>query len=347
MECLKCSEKIDKKYTAIPMYEEWCSKCIDKYDIKSYEQYWNTWINNKSTSEIDRLIEKYAVSNNKIPDDGGYIKCPKNKEEKYMTRYEFYDYERLVKHWEQTEKYVCSYNILRIILPCFYCGTKCTPITRKIFNLTKMSFKCACGRKSGMKTSFGFSEGTLQCECVDVVNSFTNKRFNIEYNIAKNKRNNLPFDELNEELDIIKKNNHDNKFICDKVGYNDDVYVCSSHDSTDLVVLPKKPERSTFVRGLTSKDIEESSPNLLKYYDEDDYFMSYIFTCLHCIKTYSFRGDHVAFEIGDVFKCQYCQNPYTYIKISNKEPAHLPKEYQFIIDKVNKKLKNINTKYKT
>lgn len=338
MECSKCNNKITEKYEIIPMYKNWCSQCIEKNNIKSYENLWNEWIKNKSSMEIDRLIEKYAISRYMIPLDGGFQKCPKDDSNRFMTRYEFYNYERLVEHWEQTNKYVCSYNILRIILPCFYCGSKCTPETRKIFNLSKMSFKCICGRRSGTRDPPGFSSGTLQCECYDVSNDYTNTRFRIESEIKKCERTKEPInDDLIKKLENIKKDNHEKKFICEHVSYGDCKYVCSFHDSTDLVVYPKNPERTTFVRGLTRNDIEQSVPNLLKYYDEDDYFMSYIFACLNCKKSQTFRGDHVAFEIGDIFECQHCNNPFTYIKISNKGPFNVPKEYQFIVDKINKK----------
>ena len=65
--------------------------------------------------------------------------------------------------------------------------------------------------------------------------------------------------------------------------------------------------------------------------------MSYIFACLNCKKCQTFRGDHVAFEIGDVFECQHCNNPFIYIKISDKGPIKLPDKFQFIVDKINKK----------
>ena len=334
MECLKCSQPFETKYEIMPHYKDWCGNCIEKYNIKSREPLWEEWIKAKSDSEIDRLIEKYAIYNNRIPEkDGGFYKCPENNDETYMNRYGFYNYDRLIEQWNVSGNYVCSYRLLQFILPCFSCGSICTPETRKLINTKKMYFKCICGLKYSRKQN-----GIMQCECSNVADNYSSTKHKIQFEILKKERNNEPVDEsLLKKLEEFNKKNQENKFICDSVIYGDCSVVCSSHDSIDLVVRPEKTESAIFCRGVTKEDIEESSPNLLKYYDKDDYFMSYIFACLNCKKCQTFRGDHVAFEIGDVFECQHCNNPFTYIKISDKDPIKLPEKFQFIVDKINKK----------
>ena len=152
-----------------------------------------------------------------------------------------------------------------------------------------------------------------QCECENVQDDINAIKYHDKIDTDK----------------IVQLNIISNKFIGKHI--HDCIYTCDDYDRRDLLVLPGH-ERIIFGRGITQSDIEKYNPDLLKYYDQEDYFLSYVYICFNCKKNQIFRADHIAFEIGDVFDCPHCNHPFTYFKVSKKGPFKVPSQYQFILD---------------
>ena len=317
MKCPKCPKCLEEKSTRwIAKDKKWCEDCIIAYYKVIYEEELNKWMLQKSDQAIDKILKKYGkhyhmtrLCNDFIGwmTEPGYdssnITC--------MSCYELYDYHRLIKQWETTEQYICDKNMINIISPCGKCGSKCTPETRTLIDKNRLNFKCTtCDQECDNPN------GILQCECEKVWSDIRS----IKYKLKND--NMIEADKMN-LLEITCK-----KFICSSI--DDCNYACTFEDVRDLLVLPGH-ERILFGRGLTRADIEKYKPDLLKYYDQDDYFLSYVYICLNCKKNQAFRADHVAFEIGDVFDCPHCNHPFTYFKVSKKGPFKLPAQYQFIL----------------
>ena len=316
---MKCSKCLEDKL--ISKDKNWCKDCKFAYQMEEFKRMWNEWVQQHNNQEIDKLLEKYYKHHHmtwtkpKGAKDGGWLDiepgydCSKTDD---MSPYEFYDYTRLVEQWNMTDKYVCSHNMFNIMSSCDNCGSKCSPETRTIIDKNKWSFTCTnCKEIHEMN-------GILQCECTNVCADYRKNKFNII-----RQQNNNDTDKI-DKLDIIGR-----KFIGSHL--DDCMYACTDEDRRDLLVLPDH-ERIIFGRGLTRTDIENHKPELCKYYDPDDYFLSYVYICLNCKKNQAFRADHVAFEIGDVFDCPHCNHPLTYFKVSKKGPFKVPSQYQFILD---------------
>ena len=317
IKCPKCLEDKSKLYAFKD--NKWCDSCILDYAKEEYHRARTKWMQQDSVHEIDRLLKRYCTHNHMMLSDGGWLigepGYDSSNTTTYLSPYKLYDYSRLIEQWNMTGQYTCDKNMISIMSPCNNCGSKCSPETRTFIEHSPLlRFKCThCDQECDNP------DGIFQCECYDVCGEMDSLKYKLKQTLTNSE----------DHADIDKIDTLSNKFISNHI--NGCMYACDVWDRRDLLVLPGY-ERVIFGRGLTRADIETQNPDLLKYYDQEDYFLSYVYICLNCKKNQTFRADHVAFDIGDVFDCPHCHHPFTYFKVSKKGPFKVPSQYQFIFE---------------